>query len=269
MEDIPMSMTLGEARARRAQVNVHEGEGALIGGEEFARMVGSISCTVTFAVELDNRSHFLKLISCLIFTESFYATSLSYKVIQTLATGLYKVLMNPPYATPKGSGGTQKIHVNYKFYTRTPCIRPVDLPKVGGKAIRNFSVVGNAQRCGFIEYNFSLTVHHLRANEVGRIEGDYYKNVEEHLSDLKCKTLMKRIAEIRKDFTQFRLADYLGLLNYSHKGRQLGKIQSFPDGWLESSLAGEPSQPKSPEPLTRGAKAIAAIKTRVWKKKGD
>ncbi|QRW41822.1 MAG: ORF3 [Elisy virus] len=235
---ISLSTTLGEAIANQHRIQVHEGEGSLVGDEEYVRLLGTVSCTLTKAVDLSDPNPYLKLISCLIFTESLYSSSVSYKVIQTLSTGLYKQLRDPEKATPGGMKGSSKISVCYKFYTRTPCIRPSDLRLVGGAAVRCFNVIGNADRCGFLEYKFEANYRHLRSNDVGRVEQEYHSCIEDHLSDLKCKEVMERISSIRKQFTQFRLSDYLSILNFSHKGRQLGRHQAFPDGWLTSSLEG-------------------------------
>lgn len=233
-----MDITLAQARANRQQPNVHEGEGAQVGEEQYVRMVGDLKCLIIRAVDIEDITPYLKLIACLIFTESFYASSMSYKVIQTLSTGLYNRLKNPKHSTPVNSGGSSKAYVEYKFYTRTPCLSPADLSKVGGSAARNFSVIGSSNRCGFIEYNFDLAIRYLRSSEIDKVENQYYVSVEENLSNLKCNEIMSKIADVRKQFSQFRLADYLGILNFKHKGRQLGKSQAFPPGWLDASHSG-------------------------------
>nr|QRW41827.1 MAG: ORF3 [Stang virus] len=267
MSENHLSMTLAEVAERKHDVRVHEGEGARVGEEEYARLVGNVTCHVTRAVELDNPGPYLKLIACLIFTESLYPSSVSYKVIQTFSTGLYQKLKAPNRSTPNSAGGSARISVEFKFYTRTPCIKTQDLRLIGGAATRCFSIIGNSGRCGFIEYQFTAVFRHLRSSEIGSVEKEYYICAENYLSDPKCNSVMERIIAIRKQFNTFRLSDYLGLLKYAHKGKQFGRHQSFPAGWLESSLD-EPAPVAGNVPLSGGRKLINALKAKVGKTNG-
>ncbi|UUG74121.1 MAG: ORF3 [XiangYun mono-chu-like virus 11] len=237
--------TLGEIFQQDSAPVIREGESSQIQEEDFVRLVGTVRCHVTQAVNLSDVRPYLKLIACLIYTETLYPSSISYKVIQAMSSGLFRMLENPSHQTPAGVGKSSSLEVKYRFYTRTPCIPPSDIPKIGGSGCRSFNIMGSSHGTGFMEYRFSAKYYHLKIGEVSTIEDDYYTNVEEYLTDMKCKDVMDKIKAIRKQFNTFELSPYLGLLQYCHSGYQLGTKKTFPDGWLTSSLREDKKESKT------------------------